>query len=64
MRPSPRPGWEQDLERWLSPFVASLRHEEQRRWGSVHLKGPILPGERKSVEPMAACAWHAATPIK
>jgi len=43
-----------DLERWLSPFLAGLGREEQRRWGSVHLKGPILPGERKSVEPMAA----------
>ena len=48
---------------WLA-LLASRRHEEQRRSGSVHLKGPILPGERKSVEPMAACAWQAATPIK
>lgn len=54
MRPSPLPGWEQDLERWLVPFVAGLRRAEQGRWASVYLKGLILPGERKSVEPMAA----------
>jgi hypothetical protein len=27
MEPSPLPGWEQDLERWLEPFVAGLRRE-------------------------------------
>ena len=54
MRPSPLPGWEQELERWLASFVAGLRREEQRRWASIYLKGLILPGERKSIEPMAA----------
>jgi SRSO17 transposase len=47
-------GWEQELERWLEPFVAGLRREEQRRWAAVYLKGLLLPGERKSIEPMAA----------
>jgi SRSO17 transposase len=47
-------GWERDLERWLEPFVAGLRRAEQRRWAPVYLKGLILPGERKSIEPMAA----------
>src|ERR1700750_136469 len=47
-------GWEGELERWLEPFLARLRREEQRRWAPVYLKGLILPGERKSVEPMAA----------
>jgi SRSO17 transposase len=54
MKASPLPSWERDLERWLQPFVAGLRREEQRRWASVYLKGLILPGERKSIEPMAA----------
>jgi SRSO17 transposase len=31
-----------------------LRRAEQRRWAPVYLKGLILPGERKSIEPMAA----------
>ena len=52
---APAPGgWEGELERWLAPFLAALSREAQRRWASVYLKGLILPGERKSIEPMAA----------
>ena len=47
-------GWEAELERWLEPFLARLRREAQRRWAPVYLEGLILPGERKSIEPMAA----------
>ena len=47
-------GWETELERWLGPFLARLRRKEQRHWAPFYLKGLILPGERKSVEPMAA----------
>ena len=47
-------GWAGELERWLEPFLARLRRKAQRRWAPVYLKGLILPGERKSVEPMAA----------
>jgi SRSO17 transposase len=47
-------GWEQELERWLEPFLLRLRRQAQRRWAPFYLKGLILPGERKSVEPMAA----------
>src|SRR5690348_11316232 len=47
-------GWEDELERWLEPFLARLGREEQRRWAPFYLEGLILPGERKSVEPMAA----------
>src|SRR3954453_12296494 len=47
-------GWEDGLERWLGPFLARLRRKEQRRWAPFYVKGLILPGERKSVEPMAA----------
>jgi SRSO17 transposase len=47
-------GWEGELGRWLAPFLAALGREAQRRWASVYLKGLLLPGERKSVEPMAA----------
>jgi len=45
--------WEGELERWLEPFLAGLRRKAQRRWAPFYLKGLILPGERKSVEPMA-----------
>jgi SRSO17 transposase len=52
---SPTEGWENELERWLEPFLAGLRRKAQRRWAPVYLKGLLLPGERESVEPMAAC---------
>jgi SRSO17 transposase len=51
---SPTEGWEDELERWLEPFLGRLRRKAQRRWAPFYLKGLILPGERKSVEPMAA----------
>jgi hypothetical protein len=51
---SPWSGWERNLERWLTPFVAGLRRAAQRRWASICLKGLILLGERKSIGPMAA----------
>jgi SRSO17 transposase len=51
---SPAKGWEDELERWLAPFLARLRRQAQRRWAPFYLKGLLLPGARKSVEPMAA----------
>ena len=54
-------GWEDELERWLEPFLAGLRRKAQRRWAPFYLKGLILPGERKSVEPMAARVAPADT---
>src|SRR3954467_1568474 len=54
-------GWETELERWLWPFLARLRRKEQRHWAPFYLKGLILPGERKSVEPMAARVAPADT---
>jgi SRSO17 transposase len=47
-------GWAGELDRWLEPFLSALRRPEQRRWAPLYLKGLLLPGERKSVEPMAA----------
>src|ERR671928_1063540 len=46
-------GWERELERWLEPFLDRLSRQAQRRWAPVYMKGLLLPGERKSVEPMA-----------
>jgi SRSO17 transposase len=50
----PADDWEEELERWLEPFLGRLRRQAQRRWAPVYLEGLLLPGERKSVEPMAA----------
>jgi SRSO17 transposase len=54
MAEAPAEGWEQELERWLEPFLQRLRRKAQQRWAPFYLKGLILPGERKSIEPMAA----------
>jgi SRSO17 transposase len=53
--------WEAELERWLEPFLARLRRQAQRHWAPFYLKGLILPGERKSVEPLAARVAPADT---
>lgn len=46
--------WEHAFERWVEPFCGAFRHKAQRRWAPVYLRGLLAPGERKSVEPMAA----------
>src|SRR6516162_8430797 len=43
-----------DLERWLAPFLARLGHKARRRMCPLYVEGLIGPGDRKSVEPMAA----------
>ena len=46
--------WQIAFEAWLAPFLARLRRAEQRHWAPVYLQGLLGPGERKSIEPMAA----------
>jgi SRSO17 transposase len=46
--------WRAAFEAWVAPFLARLGRVEQRRWAPVYLQGLLGPGERKSVEPMAA----------
>jgi SRSO17 transposase len=50
----PGPDWQTEFETWLAPFLDRLGRKEQRRWAPVYLQGLIGPGERKSVEPLAA----------
>jgi len=47
-------GWLEDLERWLEPFLAGLSHSARRRMCPLYIAGLIGPGDRKSVQPMAA----------
>lgn len=47
-------GWRSDLERWLEPFLAELSHPARRRMCPLYIAGLIGPGDRKSVQPMAA----------
>ncbi len=50
--PGPQ-AWLGRLDAWLQPFLAALPRAEQRRWAPLYVCGLLLPGERKSVEPMA-----------
>lgn len=46
--------WAQELTDWMAPFQAALGHKGRRRWAPVYLQGLLGPGDRKSVQPMAA----------
>lgn len=41
------------LEGFASEMFAPMRRKDQRRWGEVYLRGLMLEGRRKSIEPMA-----------
>ena len=43
-----------DLDRWLEPFLEVLGHKKRRTWAPLYLRGLLGPGERKSLQPMAA----------
>lgn len=51
---TPAPDWQAHFDLWLTPVLARLSRTPQRRWAPVYLQGLLGPGERKSVEPMAA----------
>jgi SRSO17 transposase len=43
-----------DLTQFLTDVFASVRRSDQRRWGECYLRGLMLEGRRKSIQPMAA----------
>jgi len=45
--------WEDELGRWLKPFLDRLDHKARRRMCPLYVAGLIGPGERKSIKPMA-----------
>src|SRR6202158_284972 len=45
--------WEDELGRWLKPFLDRLGHKARRRMCPLYISGLIGPGDRKSVQPMA-----------
>src|SRR4029434_11247387 len=47
------PGWEDELERCLRPFLDRLGHKTRQRMCPLYVAGLIGPGDRKSVQPMA-----------
>ena len=46
--------WRSDLEDWLEPFLVGLSHPARRKMCPLYVAGLIGPGDRKSVQPMAA----------
>jgi SRSO17 transposase len=46
-------GWEARFDRFLQPFLEAWRHKTRRKWAPLYLRGLLLPGERKSIEPLA-----------
>jgi len=52
MRSTPS-NWEDELGRWLKPFLDRLDHKARRRMFPLYVAGLIGPGERKSIQPMA-----------
>ena len=43
-----------DLDVWLAPFLAVMGRKTRRTWAPLYLRGLLGPGERKSLQPMAA----------
>ncbi len=46
--------WLSELGLWSEPFLEALDHPARRHWAPYYLRGLLLPGERKSVQPMSA----------
>jgi len=46
--------WRGELDDWLTPFVAALRHKTRGQMCPAYIAGLIGPGDRKSIQPMAA----------
>ncbi len=42
------------LERYLVDLLEPIGRSERRHWASVYVRGLLLDGERKSIEPLAA----------
>lgn len=46
--------WAQELDEWLAPFLDALRHTSLRRWAPLYVRCLLGPGDRKSIQLMAA----------
>lgn len=45
---------DKNLEGFLAKLTAGMGRSERRRWAGVYVRGLLIDGERKSIEPMAA----------
>ncbi len=48
--------WRSDLEHWLEPYLRDPGNKTRRRVCPACIAGLIGPGDRKSIQPMAARA--------
>jgi len=44
----------EDLEAFTAEMFEAFTRADQYRWGQAYVRGLLLDGRRKSVEPMAA----------
>ena len=49
-----RSGWERRLDGWLAPFLDALGDKRRRPWAPLYITGLLLPGDRKSMQPISA----------
>ena len=54
MRPAKLAQARGELVAFAAEVLAPLPRSDQRRWGETYLRGLMLDGRRKSIEPMAA----------
>uniref|UniRef100_UPI0035C837AE IS701 family transposase n=1 Tax=Sphingobium yanoikuyae TaxID=13690 RepID=UPI0035C837AE len=48
--------WQRDFEHWLEPYLQKLGNKTRRRMCPAYIAGLIGPGDRKSIQPIAARA--------
>lgn len=46
--------WEKRFDRFIEPFLDVWRSKKRRQWAPIYLRGLLMPGERKSIEPVAS----------
>lgn len=46
--------WEKRFDRWLQPFLAVWGDKRRLKWAPLYLRGLLLPGDRKSIAPIAS----------
>lgn len=50
----PSTSWSKQLDRWLVPFLDALGNKRRRAWAPLYVLGLLLPGERKSMQPISS----------
>src|ERR1700737_5512677 len=46
--------WRKRLEKFLADLLEPLGRSERKHWSEGYVRGLLLDGERKSIEPLAA----------